>query len=192
MNIFHKNPIKKLAFTVIFGSLCTVACASKRGSLFESKRLESEKIICADRAVIVDLRPSSKSNKSLNVPGITFPGNHNLVRPDLPANLAEYFQGLLSAHCKQRVFGYTYEVQIVEGLVAFKATFTSEIEIASATYHVTLRDERGVIINEWTGDKYGEYESIDADEERVLRLLTDAYIATFREAIYALRMVPRI
>jgi len=123
---------------------------------------------------------------------MTVPGNNHLARPELPTYLPAIFDKSIEKYCGGTMPGHVYEVRIVEGFVAFKATFTKEIEIASVTYQVILHDEKNKAIREWTGTRAGEFESLDASEQSAMALLDMAYAAVFLDAITALSPANRL
>jgi hypothetical protein len=186
----HPTIITKLRSLALI-ILCT-SCVTRRGTLFEKQNRPVTKPFCGEKYQIKDLRPMGKVPSTLNVPVITFKGDHGLARPPVPEHLTDIFDKAMVIHCDKVLSKYVYEIQIHEAYVAFEASLTKETEIVTVRLSVLLYNEQGAVIREWSGERTGEKESLDASDKSVLNMLNHAYATVFVDALYGLGMAQPI
>jgi hypothetical protein len=170
----------------MLGSL--IGCATHRGSLYEEPNTDLPRPHCGSKITISDERKNITTGQKLHIPTFTMPGDNGQVRPEMPIDLLSRYNALLKQTCAGFESQYTYQVRIVGGFMAFKATLTSEREIAGAKLSVQLIDAANKPVREWTGDRTGTRSSIDADEKTARAMLDKAYDRVFIDALYALTL----
>lgn len=175
---------KKAWLLFLFG--LTAGCASHRGSLYDEPNIDLPKPHCGAKITISDERRNITTGQKLYIPTFTMPGDNGRVQPEMPLDLLARYSALLKQTCARIEDKYAYQVRIVGGFMAFKATLTSEQEIVGVKLSVQLLDTKNKPVGEWTGDRVGMRSSIDADEKTARVMLNNAYDRVFVDALYAL------
>lgn len=179
----------KSLFIVLLGFM-VLNCASLKGPAYTDSAIKvyEQKISAETISVNVTDKRSHIDDDLLNIPIVSFPGQHDKKSPMLSEDFLNLVRSRLESFTlRNRQSGLgelIIAVDIIKAEIAFNATAFSEKESAFVELHVKIieKDTNDIIFDTKTAS-WGELASMDASMRSTLNVLSHTMLDAYARAI---------